>query len=122
MDNKPNAFDRFAGSATSFASRGPFFASCVLLLVVWAPSILFLNVDTWQLVINTTTIITFLMVALLQNSQARNDAAIHSKLDAIADGLADFMEHTAGRDHDENLSNDISDLRSAIGVEKRVSA
>ena len=61
------------------AGRAAFFASCVLLIVVWAPSILFLrDVDTWQLIINTaTTIITFLMVALLQNSQTRNDQALH---------------------------------------------
>jgi low affinity Fe/Cu permease len=69
-------FDRFAGAASSFASRAPFFAGCVLLIVVWAPSIGLFNLDTWQLIINTaTTIITFLLVALLQNSQTRNDQA-----------------------------------------------
>jgi low affinity Fe/Cu permease len=56
------------------ASRAVFFAFCVLPIVVWAPSILvFGSIDTWQLIINTaTTIITFLMVALLQNSQTRS--------------------------------------------------
>ena len=45
------------------------------------------NVDTYQLIINTpTTIITFLLVALLQNTQRRSEQAIQKKLDAIADG------------------------------------
>src|SRR5437899_9429357 len=86
-------FDRFAGMAALVASRAYFFAFCVLLIVVWAPSYFVLhNTDTWQLTINTaTTIITFLMVALLQNSQTRSDQAVQHKLNALADGLADIM-------------------------------
>ncbi|MEY2431231.1 MAG: hypothetical protein QOC92_956, partial [Acidimicrobiaceae bacterium] len=86
-------FDRFAGYAAHVASRAVFFAFCVLLIVLWAPSILIIkDVDTWQLIINTaTTIITFLMVALLQNSQTRSDQAVQHKLNAIADGLSDLM-------------------------------
>ena len=84
-----SAFDRFAGAASAFASRPAFFLSCVLLVLVWIPSYFVLgNLNTWQLVINTaTTIVTFLLVALLQNSQRRSDEAVHAKLDAIADGL-----------------------------------
>src|SRR5437868_2402238 len=79
------SFDRFAGAAAEFASRAPFFAACVALIVVWSPTIFFLSFDTSQLLINTaTTIITFLLVALLQNSQTRNDAATQHKLNAIA--------------------------------------
>ena len=65
------AFDRFASAAARVASRAWFFCFCVLLVVLWAPSIILIrSIDTWQLIINTlTTIITFLMVALLQNSQ-----------------------------------------------------
>jgi low affinity Fe/Cu permease len=74
-------------------------------------------VNTWQLVINTaTTIVTFLMVALLQNAQRRSDVAMHAKLDAIADGLADFMEHS-GPDNAE-LQNDMRELRAAVGIER----
>ena len=81
-------FDRFAGYAAKVASRAYFFAFCVLLIVLWLPSFLLLrSIDTWQLIINTaTTIITFLMVALLQNSQTRSDQAVQHKLNAIADG------------------------------------
>jgi hypothetical protein len=75
-------------------------------------------VDTWQLVINTaTTIVTFLIVALLQNSQHRAEQAIHQKLDALADGLADFMEHLGG--DQPGFANDIDDLRRAVGSRRR---
>ena len=79
-------FDRFAGWAALISSRAYFFAFCVLLIIVWAPSyVLIGNIDTWQLIINTaTTIITFLLVALLQNSQTRSDQAVQHKLNAIA--------------------------------------
>jgi hypothetical protein len=112
-------FDRFAGMASDVAGRAAFFAFCVLLIVVWAPSILALrDVDTWQLIINTaTTIITFLMVALLQNSQTRNDQAVHHKLNAIADGLSDLMVQIGTGLPDRDLERDIAELRAAVGLE-----
>lgn len=87
-DSSPAPFDRLAEAATRVASRGAFFAACVLLVVVWLPSYFAIrNLDTWQLIINTaTTIVTFLLVALLQNASRRSDRAIHRKLDALADG------------------------------------
>ena len=114
-------FDRFAEASTDFASRGVFFAACVLLVVLWVPSYLVLrNVDTWQLIINTaTTIVTFLLVALLQNSARRSDRAIHHKLDALADGLADLMEHEVTGDS-ADLRRDIEDLKRAVGLERRL--
>jgi hypothetical protein len=113
-------FDRFAGAASTFASRAPFFAGCVLLIVVWAPTLALFGLDTWQLIINTaTTIVTFLMVALLQNSQTRNDQATQHKLNAVADGLADLMAHVSRRDHDEELDRDLRELRLAVGLEDR---
>ena len=109
-------FDRFAGESSMVVSRAPFFAFCLLLIVVWAPTIVFLKFDTWQLLINTaTTIITFLMVALLQNSQTRNDQATQHKLNAIADGLADLMTCFAD-EHD--LHRDIQELKLAVGLEE----
>lgn len=116
-------FDRFAGWAALVASRATFFAFCVLLIVVWAPSILlFRNIDTWQLIVNTaTTIITFLMVALLQNSQTRSDQAVQHKLNAIADGLADLMASLAGDNDDRDLRQDRNELRAAVGLEEHES-
>ena len=120
-------FDRFAGRCANFVSRAPFFTFCVLLVVLWAPTYFLVgNFDTYQLIINTpTTIITFLLVALLQNTQKRNEQAIQHKLDAVADGLADLMEHFATDDPGrqaakEELSDDIEDLRAAVGLEEEM--
>jgi low affinity Fe/Cu permease len=111
-------FDRFAGAASEFASHASFFIACLALVVVWAPSyFIFRDINTWQLVINTaTTIVTFLLVALLQNSQRRSEKALHQKLDALADGLADLMDHVAG--DDDELRHDMGELRAAVGIEK----
>jgi low affinity Fe/Cu permease len=116
-------FDRFASAAASFVSRAWFFALCVLLILIWAPSFfLFGDVDTWQLIINTaTTIVTFLLVALLQNTQSRANDAVQHKLNAIADALADLMTELADRS-DHPLHEDVSELRAAVALEQRESA
>ena len=116
---EPGFFDRFAQHAADFASRAPFFAFCVLILLLWVPSYLVLkSLDTWQLIINTaTTIITFLLVALLQNTQTRNDQATQHKLNAIADALADLMEHVGG--NDAQVNQDVKELAAAVGLEER---
>jgi low affinity Fe/Cu permease len=116
-------FDRFAGAASDFASRAWFFAFCVLLVLLWAPSYFVIGtVDTWQLIINTlTTIVTFLMVALLQNSQTRADAAVQDKLNAVAAALASLMESEAGDDSRE-LREATKELRRAVGLEDRESS
>jgi low affinity Fe/Cu permease len=117
-------FGRFAGWSARCVSNAPFFAFCVQLVVVWAPSYLLVgNVDTHQPIINTpTTIFTFLLVALPQNTQRRSEQAVQKKLDAIADGLSDLMDHFAGDEPDRvakhDLSRDIEDLRAAVGLEE----
>ena len=122
VSSRVGFFDRFAGHAAQLASRAWFFAFCVLLILVWAPSIaLIRSVDTWQLIINTaTTIVTFLMVALLQNSQTRADQAVQHKLNALADGLGDVMAHLAGQP-DRDLLKDLDELRAAVGLENKES-
>src|SRR5581483_2709141 len=113
----PGIFDRFATYASRVFSRASFFAFCVLLVVLWAPSYFLLgSIDTWQLIINTiTTIITFLMVALLQNSETRSDKAVQDKLNAIAEALSRTMaEHPNGA-----LNDAITELRDAVGLEDR---
>ena len=61
------------------------FAFCVIVIVLWAATgPLFGFSDTWQLIVNTgTTIVTFLMVFLIQNTQNRDGAAIQTKLDEL---------------------------------------
>jgi low affinity Fe/Cu permease len=121
VSDRVGVFDRFATSASNIASRAVFFALCVALVVIWAPSIFLLkDVDTWQLIINTaTTIVTFLMVALLQNSQTRSDLALQHKLNAIAEGLADLMTHVA--DENDELHQSVTELRDAVGLEQHES-
>jgi low affinity Fe/Cu permease len=116
-----SGFDRFAETASDFVSRGSFFAISVLLVVLWMPTIwLFGSVDTWQLVINTAvSVLAFLLVALLQNSERRNDRAIHEKLDALALGLADLMEHGSSGDA-AALEDKVAKLRSSVGREREV--
>ncbi|HVK51876.1 MAG TPA: low affinity iron permease family protein [Pseudoxanthomonas sp.] len=82
---KPSAFTRLAKKAASFTGRGTCFAMALGVVIVWGISgPLFKFSDTWQLVINTgTTIITFLMVFLIQNTQNRDTEAIQIKLDEL---------------------------------------
>jgi low affinity Fe/Cu permease len=123
-------FDRFAERASHVVSGAWFFAFCLLLVLVWLPSLpLFGSLDTWQLVINTaTTIVTFLLVALLQNSQWRATEATNRKLNAIADGLAATMDSLSEvmakqslDDHRERMLAQADDLRETVGLERRVS-
>src|SRR5206468_8193232 len=71
--------------ATDWSGTSAAFFAAIVLIVVWAASRpLFENFDTWQLVINTlTTIITFLMVFLIQRAQNKDSQAIHLKLNEL---------------------------------------
>jgi low affinity Fe/Cu permease len=120
VSSRVGFFDRFAGYTSDVLGRAAFFTFCVILVVVWAPTLSLLhgNVDTWQLIINTvTTIITFLMVALLQNSQTRTDHALQHKLNAIAKGLADLMAYQIDANDDRGLKQDLEELADAVGLE-----
>ncbi|KAB1069335.1 low affinity iron permease family protein [Methylobacterium planeticum] len=79
------AFTAFASSVARAAGRPSAFADCIVLIVVWAVSgPVFHFSDTWQFVIKPgTTIVTFLMVFLIQNTQNRDGAAIQAKLDEL---------------------------------------
>ncbi|MDX8459520.1 low affinity iron permease family protein [Mesorhizobium humile] len=78
-------FTSIANRVAHMAGLPPTFAACVLIVIAWGASgPVFGFSDTWQLVINTgTTIITFLMVFLIQNTQNRDGAAIQAKLDEL---------------------------------------
>jgi low affinity Fe/Cu permease len=79
------AFRKFAAATSRVVGSPWIFVLAVLLIVGWAFSgPVFGYSDTWQLVINTTTtIVTFLMVFLIQNTQNRDSEAIHLKLDEL---------------------------------------
>ncbi|SFJ06761.1 low affinity iron permease family protein [Caulobacter sp. UNC279MFTsu5.1] len=78
-------FAKFANATARITGSPPAFLVCVLVVLAWAASgPIFKFSETWQLVINTgTTIITFLMVFLIQNTQNRDGAALQTKLDEL---------------------------------------
>lgn len=84
-------FRKFAARTSELVGSSWSFIVAVAVLIVWAvtgPA--FHYSDTWQLVINTgTTIVTFLMVFLIQNTQNRDAKAIHLKLDELIRGVKD---------------------------------
>src|SRR6201996_5797136 len=82
-------FVRFAASTATWAGTSPAFVIAVLVVLVWAVlGPVFHYSDTWQLVINTgTTIVTFLMVFLIQRAQNKDSLAVHLKLNEIVAAL-----------------------------------
>jgi low affinity Fe/Cu permease len=80
-----SGFDRFASRAARLTGHAGAFTASALLVVIWAVSgPLFHFSDTWQLVINTgTTVLTFLMVFVIQNTINRDSAAMHLKVDEL---------------------------------------
>ena len=71
------------------------FATAILIIVIWGlTGPMFHYSDTWQLIINTgTTIVTFLMVFLIQNTQNRDSKAVHLKLDEVIRALKGARNH-----------------------------
>lgn len=90
VETKGDAFGRFASSASSWLGSRWAFLGAILVIAVWAcTGPLFHYSDTWQLVINTgTTIVTFLMVFLIQNTQNRDARAINLKLNELIHSTA----------------------------------
>jgi low affinity Fe/Cu permease len=88
-------FRKFAQTASRAVGSSWSFILAALIILVWAATgPLFHYSDTWQLVINTgTTIITFLMVFLIQNTQNRDAKAIHLKLDELLRGVEGARTH-----------------------------
>src|SRR5215475_4784642 len=94
-------FTRFANSVSELAGNPITFIVCAAYVIVWAcTGPLFGFSDTWQLVINTsTTIITFLMVFLIQNTQNRDNGAIQAKLDELIRAMVDADNKFIGIEH-----------------------
>jgi len=103
-------FDKLADTVHAFVSRPWFFAICLSIVFCWLLTFkLFDDLEKWQLPINTlTTIITFLMVALLENTTKRDSDSSHKKLNAI-------ILYLAGDGGDEAKQ----ELHEAIGLEQK---
>ncbi|HWU92666.1 MAG TPA: low affinity iron permease family protein [Sphingomicrobium sp.] len=94
-------FTRVATQISTAAGQPLSFVMALLIIIVWGVSgPLFHFSDTWQLVVNTgTTIITFLMVFLIQNSQNRDGAAMQAKLDELLRAVDKAREQFIGIEH-----------------------
>jgi low affinity Fe/Cu permease len=104
-------FTRIAKWASRTAGRPGTFAVAVALILLWAiTGPIFQFSDTWQLVINTTTtIITFLMVFLIQNTQNRDTEALQIKLDELIRSME--TAHTVLLDLEELDEDELSRIR-----------
>lgn len=94
-------FSQIASKAAIWMGQPSAFIGAVLACIIWAVSgPLFNYSDTWQLVINTaTTVLTFLAVFLIQNSQNRDGAAIQAKLDELLRAHDDARSQFIGIEH-----------------------
>jgi low affinity Fe/Cu permease len=110
-------FTRIATVIATAAGRPLAFLIALVVIVVWAVTgPLFNYSDTWQLVINTgTTIVTFLMVFLIQNSQNRDGAAIQAKLDELLRAIEQARSHFVGIEH--MTDEEIERIRAALEKE-----
>jgi low affinity Fe/Cu permease len=110
------AFTWIAARIAAFAGQPVAFILALALIVLWAVSGPMFNYsDTWQLVVNTaTTIVTFLMVFLIQNSQNRDAAAMQAKLDELIRAVDDARGQFIGLEHltDQQIQQIRSDLEA----------
>src|SRR5688572_7858679 len=111
------AFAALAGRIAAFAGKPAAFVLALAAVVVWLlTGPLFGFSDAWQLVVNTgTTIVTFLMVFLLQNSQNRDSAAIQAKLDELIRAVDQARDEFIGIEH--MTDGEIEAIRSALELE-----
>jgi low affinity Fe/Cu permease len=115
-------FNWCAARIAAFAGQSIAFVSAVMLIVLWGVTgPIFHYSDTWQLVINTaTTIVTFLMVFLIQNSQNRDAAAMQAKLDEMLRALESAREQFIGIEHltDKQIEEIRARLEREVGREE----
>ena len=108
------SFERMATRVAAAAGRPRAFLLAMAIIVVWAVSGPVFNwSNTWQLVINTgTTIVTFLMVFLIQNAQNRDGAAIQAKLDELIRAVGHARNEFIGIEHLNE--RELDDLRTSL--------
>ena len=114
-------FTRIATGIATTMGQPLAFLIATMIIVVWGLSgPVFGWSDTWQLVINTgTTIVTFLMVFLIQNSQNRDAAAMQAKLDELIRALQEAREEFIGIEHlpDTEIEQIRASLEAEVGCE-----
>lgn len=108
-------FERFVEAAYLQVSRAPFFFVCVLVIAAWLVSMpLWADLKEWQVAIHTlASVVTLLLLALLENAARRSEEAAQEKLNTIAGALADLMAR------DSELEEAAEKLRRTVGLEER---
>ena len=114
ISQQHTVFDRFARWTEHQLGRSVTFALAFLSIVVWGVTgPLFAWSDTWQLVINTgTTIVTFLMVFVIQNAQNRDTQALQLKLDELI--RVNMAARNSLMGLEEKSASEVEDIRSAL--------
>ena len=107
-------FETVAGKVAGWTGRPPAFILALAVVVVWGVTgPIFHYSDTWQLIVNTaTTVLTFLAVFLIQNSQNRDGAAMQAKLDEILRALDKARVEFVGIEH--LTDTQICEIRTAL--------
>jgi low affinity Fe/Cu permease len=114
-----NGFEKFVAWGHHGASSAPFFTICLVVVVGWALSApLWPDLKQWQYFIHTAaSVVTLLLLALLENSGRRAEEASQEKLNVLAEALAELMESRAA--DDPSLREATEKLREAVGLEER---
>lgn len=114
-----SSFDRFVEAVYLKVSRPSFFFICVAIIVVWLVSApLWADLKAWQYVIHTVaSVITLLLLALLENAARRSEEASQEKLNVMAEALAALMESRAAED--PKLEDAARKLSESVGLEER---
>ena len=115
--DRRNPFERFVTAVNRRVSSAPFFFVIVVALVLWAASFpLWSSSTKWELALHTgSSVLSLLLLVLLENAGRRNNEAEHEKLNVIAEALSDLMESRAADDAD--LHDSVARLRDAVGLE-----
>ena len=118
-DEQLSPFERFVEAAHHRVSRAPFFMVCVAIVVAWLISApLWPNLKDWQVAIHTVgSVLSLLLLVLLENAGRRADEAAQEKLNVLAEALAALMQ-SRGRE-DPELDEAAERLRDAVGLEER---
>jgi low affinity Fe/Cu permease len=114
-----SGFEKFVEAVHSRVSEAPFFLVCLAIVIVWGASWpLFPDLKQWQVAIHTVaSVLSLLLLVLLENSGRRAEEASQEKLNVIAEGLAELMESQSR--NDSELAEATEKLREAIGLEER---
>jgi low affinity Fe/Cu permease len=121
-----NPFERWSSRVAAATGRPPAFMLALTIIAIWAiTGPLFHWSDTWQLVINTgTTIVTFLMVFLIQNAQNRDASAIQAKLDELIRAVQGARNEFIGIEHltENELRQILAAIEQTAGDERHKTA